>query len=331
MAYIEKNVEDLVQGDMIHVQYGVSGNYTNLRIRNIKKLDDITYLANVFTPAGHPDGIQLDIAEIIQVKNKEEKKGNDIMPESRVMGVHKKLAEVQRKLVAPKNQFNKFGKYNYRSCEDILEGVKPLLSEVGATLTITDDIFPCEGRVYVKSTATFTDIETSDKVTNTAFAREEESKKGMDSSQVTGATSSYARKYALNGLFCIDDNKDPDTDEFKNQQQARQQGNPPQQNQQHNTSQNNNSSQQYQQAPPQQAPQKAQPQQTQPQQNQQPVQGNVYMVQTVRKLCQALNVQEAQVVGLVASKKLETMTTEEFNIIMKNFKATPGYSDNLLK
>lgn len=125
-----------------------------------------------------------------------------------------RLAEIQCTLNAPKNQYNSFGKYKYRSCEDILEGVKPLLN--GLFLSISDEIVPVGDRYYVRATATITDGEASH--TATAMAREEESKKGMDAAQVTGATSSYARKYCLNGLFGIDDSKDADTDEHKNQQ-----------------------------------------------------------------------------------------------------------------
>jgi len=127
-----------------------------------------------------------------------------------------KLADIQRTLNAPKNQYNSFGKYKYRSCEDILEGVKPLLN--GLFLSISDEIVPIGDRYYVKATATITDGES--KITASAMAREEESKKGMDAAQVTGATSSYARKYCLNGLFGIDDSKDADTDEHKNQQNS---------------------------------------------------------------------------------------------------------------
>lgn len=118
----------------------------------------------------------------------------------------KTLSEIQQKLKAPKNQFNSFGKYNYRSCEDILVAVKPLLD--GATLTISDEIINVGDRYYVKATATLRYGEESETVT--AFAREEENKKGMDASQITGSASSYARKYALNGLFLIDDTKDAD-------------------------------------------------------------------------------------------------------------------------
>lgn len=119
------------------------------------------------------------------------------------------LVIIQAGLKAPKNQRNNFGKYNYRSCEDILEAVKPLLKETSCTLTISDEIVPVGERVYVKATAVLC-TSNGETYTTSAFAREPFEKKGMDDSQVTGATSSYARKYALNGLFCIDDNKDAD-------------------------------------------------------------------------------------------------------------------------
>lgn len=125
-----------------------------------------------------------------------------------------RIAEIQANLNAPKNQYNSFGKYKYRSCEDILEGVKPLLK--GLFLSISDEILLIGDRYYVKATATITDGENVHSAS--AMAREEENKKGMDAAQVTGATSSYARKYCLNGLFGIDDAKDADTDEHKQQQ-----------------------------------------------------------------------------------------------------------------
>lgn len=120
-----------------------------------------------------------------------------------------RVIAVQSQLKAPKNQRNNFGGYNYRNCEDILEAVKPLLKAEGLYLTITDDIVVLGDRFYVKATATLTDGERS--LSNQAFAREEATKKGMDGSQVTGAASSYARKYALNGLLAIDDTKDADS------------------------------------------------------------------------------------------------------------------------
>ena len=120
----------------------------------------------------------------------------------------KKVSKVQSELKAPKNQFNRFGNYAYRNAEDILESVKPLLSREGLVLTISDDIVQVGDRYYVKATATLTDG--INKLTNSALARESESEKGMQASQLTGSTSSYARKYALNGLLCIDDTKDAD-------------------------------------------------------------------------------------------------------------------------
>lgn len=125
-----------------------------------------------------------------------------------------RLSEIQSKLNAPKNQKNTFGGYSYRSCEDILQAVKPLL--LGLVITINDDIVGVGDRIYVKSTATITDGENS--ISTTAFAREAATKKGMDDSQITGSTSSYARKYALNALLLIDDNKDADSHENRDHQ-----------------------------------------------------------------------------------------------------------------
>lgn len=122
----------------------------------------------------------------------------------------KELIVIQQELKAPKGQYNSFGKYHYRSCEDILEAVKPLLGKHNCILNISDQIEMVGDRFYVKATATIINSE-GKSVTTTAFAREQESKAGMDMSQLTGSTSSYARKYALNGLFCIDDTKDADT------------------------------------------------------------------------------------------------------------------------
>ena len=123
------------------------------------------------------------------------------------MSIYQKLNVIQTKLNVPKNQFNSFGKYNYRSCEDILEAVKPLLG--GLSLLLCDEIALIGDRYYLKATATLTDG--TETVSVAAYAREENEKKGMDSAQLTGATSSYARKYALAGLFLLDDNKDADT------------------------------------------------------------------------------------------------------------------------
>ena len=129
--------------------------------------------------------------------------------------IYAALQAVQRELKAPKSQYNSFGKYNYRSCEDIVEGVKPLLNENGLILTMSDEIVSVADRVYVKATCKVTDIATGDSVETTAMARDPMEKKGMDSAQVTGTSSSYARKYALNGLFAIDDTKDADTNEYR--------------------------------------------------------------------------------------------------------------------
>ena len=128
--------------------------------------------------------------------------------------VYASLQAVQRDLKAPKGQFNSFGKYKYRSCEDIVEAVKPLLNDNGLILTMSDSVEEIGNRIYIKATASVIDVATGDKVEVTAMAREPEEKKGMDTSQITGTASSYARKYALNGLFAIDDTKDADTDAF---------------------------------------------------------------------------------------------------------------------
>lgn len=149
-----------------------------------------------------------------------------------------KLLSVQEKLKAPKSQNNNFGKYKYRSCEDILEAVKPLNVEAGLLLTISDEIELVDGRHYVKATCRVTDG--TDEIVVTASAREAGNKKGMDDAQVTGATSSYARKYALNGLYLIDDTKDADTDEYARQQKrGSQKQQKPKQNDQQNEFQEN--------------------------------------------------------------------------------------------
>lgn len=134
----------------------------------------------------------------------------------------KELIAIQSELKAPKSQFNKFGGYKYRKAEDILEAVKPLLNKQKCTLTITDDIVMVGNRIYIKATATIKN-EKGEFETTTGWAREEETKKGMDGSQITGASSSYARKYALNGLFAIDDNADSDTTNDGQHQAAQQQ------------------------------------------------------------------------------------------------------------
>ena len=126
------------------------------------------------------------------------------------MGIQEKVMNIQYELKCNKSQYNSFGRYAYRSSEDILEAVKPLLYKYKATLVINDDIVLIGDRFYVKATSKITDIETGECVESTAFAREDESQKGMSSAQVTGSVSSYARKYSMNALFAIDDNKDSD-------------------------------------------------------------------------------------------------------------------------
>ena len=130
----------------------------------------------------------------------------------------KELIEIQSKLKAPKGQYNSFGKYNYRSLEDITEVVKPLLKEQGCQLVISDELQLIGERYYIKATAVLTNAK-GEIATGIGWAREDLTKKGMDSSQITGAASSYARKYALNGLFCIDDTQGADTDAYKNMQE----------------------------------------------------------------------------------------------------------------
>lgn len=128
--------------------------------------------------------------------------------------VIKKLMEIQQELKVPKSQRNTFGNYNFRNCEDIMEASKPICKKYNCVLICSDELIQINERYYVKATATLYDIETGESISATSEAREEETKKGMDSSQITGASSSYARKYALNGLLQLDDNKDADTNEY---------------------------------------------------------------------------------------------------------------------
>ena len=134
---------------------------------------------------------------------------------SEKLSFYEKLIKVQKELKAPKSNYNKFGNFYYRSAEDILEAVKPLNAKYGLVLTLKDEPVLVGERYYIKATARITDGDESHEVT--AYARESQAKKGMDDSQITGTASSYARKYALNGLFLIDDTKDADTDEYQNQ------------------------------------------------------------------------------------------------------------------
>lgn len=137
------------------------------------------------------------------------------------MTIHEKMMKIQTTLKAPKNLYNSFGNYKYRNAEGILEAVKPLLEEQKLAMYITDDVIAVGDRVYVKATVKVQDIETEASVEATALAREALNKKGMDDSQITGTASSYARKYALNGIFLLDDTKDADTDENQKERTAR--------------------------------------------------------------------------------------------------------------
>ena len=133
--------------------------------------------------------------------------------------IFSRLQAVQMELKAPKDQYNDFGKFSYRSCEDILEAVKPLCEKQGLLLSLTDEIVEMGGRNYIKAIARVIEMDTGKEFFTTAFAREDELKKGMDGSQISGCASSYARKYALNGLFCIDDTKDADTHDNRSEVQ----------------------------------------------------------------------------------------------------------------
>lgn len=138
------------------------------------------------------------------------------------------LIKIQSELKAPKNKYNSFGKYSYRSCEDILEAVKPLLKKHGCYMTITDDVFVAGDRFYIRATVSLVNKD-GKSVIGVGLAREDKSKAGMSESQITGTASSYARKYALNGLFLIDDTKDADTDEYKVESEAKAKKNAPKQ------------------------------------------------------------------------------------------------------
>ena len=137
------------------------------------------------------------------------------------MGIDEKLMRIQTQIKAPKNLYNSFGKYHYRNAESICEAVKPFLANENCTLTICDEPVFIEGRFYIKATVVLTDCESKEFATSVAYARESDSKTGMDLAQVTGATSSYARKYALNGMFLLDDTKDADSDEYKTEADAK--------------------------------------------------------------------------------------------------------------
>ena len=139
--------------------------------------------------------------------------------DNKPLSINEKLSSVQASIKAPKDKYNDFGKYKYRNAESILEAVKPYLASLGLYMTINDSIEQIGERYYIKATVKITDCETSESIEVSAYAREAEKKSGMDDSQITGSTSSYARKYALNGLFLLDDTKDADTNEFHKQVQ----------------------------------------------------------------------------------------------------------------
>lgn len=156
---------------------------------------------------------------------KQENKNNTEKGNITEIPIAQKLCMIQNELKAPKNLYNKFGNYYYRNAESILEGVKPLCQKYGVTLALTDEIVEIGNRFYVKAEAVLTDWITRESISTVAYAREDDSKKGMDGSQITGSCSSYARKYALNGLFNIDDTKDADTDEQHEEIQNREKSN----------------------------------------------------------------------------------------------------------
>lgn len=136
---------------------------------------------------------------------------------TKAMSLREKLMRIQVELKAPKNLYNSFGKYKYRNAEGIQEALKPMEKTYNVTTILTDEVIDISGRIYVKAIATIMDCDSEDSISTTAYAREADAKKGMDEAQVTGATSSYARKYALNALFLLDDTKDVDSEEYQAQ------------------------------------------------------------------------------------------------------------------
>lgn len=165
-----------------------------------------------------PDDIYYDESAVLAAKGSESPNDKGAAPDGDAApSFERRLIAVQRRLKAPKSAFNSFGGYSYRSCEDILEALKPLLEEYDLLMMLSDDVVFIEGRFYIKATVTVTDVHTGSTRTVTAFAREPENRKGSDQSQVTGSCSSYARKYALNAMWLIDDTKDADADQPKGQ------------------------------------------------------------------------------------------------------------------
>lgn len=201
------------------------------------------------------------------------------------MTIYEKLMCVQQNLKAPKNQFNFFGKYHYRSCEDIQEALKPIMAEVKAILLLNDEIVMIGSRYYIKASAIFQDAESNEKIVNVAYARETEDKPKMDAAQITGSCSSYARKYALNGLFCIDDAKDPDAVQ------------PQQENQRNNTGSSR-----------------------QPQ----AVSVGAAHIATIRKELERTGANEASVLSRYKLQRIENMTMEQYKKAMDVFKTMPS-------
>lgn len=228
------------------------------------------------------------------------------------MNTLEKLLTVQTKLKAPKSQFNKFGNYNYRNCEDILEAAKPLCDEVKAVITVTDQLVQIGDRYYIQALANFWDCEGEGKIQSTAFAREEENKKGMDSSQVTGSTSSYARKYALNGLLAIDDTKDSDTT-----------------NKGATTTKNKASDAQGQKAKP--AANRSNAQESNTDANKEASEENVFvsapMIKTVTDEIKRTGLTEDVILEMFNLKKMEDMTVQQYKSCMNKFKITPSKAE----
>lgn len=229
------------------------------------------------------------------------------------MLVAEKLMSIQQELKAPKGQYNSFGKYKYRSCEDILEAVKPLLGKNKAALTITDELIYVGERYYIKAMAILTDAESGETIHNTAYARESLEKKGMDDSQITGTASSYARKYALNGLFCIDDTKDADTDEYENSRQGRQDAAHARQSSQQKRSSTSGATRQ---GTGSQGRQQATPQ------TQEPVFVNANHIKAIRMEMDRTGINERTILAMAKVGSFEEITMPVFNLIMQKFQNT---------
>lgn len=228
------------------------------------------------------------------------------MSEGTFTGIAQKLLYVQQNLKAPKGQYNKFGDYHYRSCEDIQEALKPLLGKVGAVLLLSDELVQIGDRFYIKASAIFRDTEGGESISNTAYARECDSRPKMDTAQITGSCSSYARKYALNGLFCIDDSRDPDTmDNRTSGQRQAAQG---------------------QRAPQQQAPPGSPPGQGNSPGNNRPHVGQQH-INTIRAEIERTGAKEKAVCYQYHIKSLQEMTMQQFKDAMEIFRQMPDKMD----